>query len=233
MASCRIASGREHVADLPLPARAGVLDADYCDSCSTMFASPSASHSLLSYKIAILNYLRYAVVNVSVIAQHRVRNGAVHPDEEPVTGIKSTLISVAASILWISSLSPGDAHGAAKSARQVRTVVTTFRLHVIGRPPAHATFWVAFGPLADRWGLIQLHAAGGGTYTAAQSLPEVGRTIFAYLAGQGVLATQMGPAPGNPVVTIRRIGPVSASQVGATIVRWREPSSSHSASPNR
>jgi hypothetical protein len=157
----------------------------------------------------------------------------VHQDEEPVTGMKSTLISVAASILLIGLLSPVDAHGAANSVGQVRTVVTTFRLHVIGRPAAHATFWVAFGPLADRWGLIQLHAAGGGTYTATQSLPAVGRTIFAYLAGQGVLTTQMGRAHGNPVVTIRRIGPVSASQVGATIVSWREPSSSHRAAHNR
>jgi len=56
--------------------------------------------------------------------------------------------------------------------------VTTFRLHVIGRPPAHATFWVAFGPLADRWGLIQLHAAGGGSLQAVAVVAGDGEPLL-------------------------------------------------------
>jgi hypothetical protein len=101
--------------------------------------------------------------------------------------------------------------------------MTVFRLHVAGDLGRQASFWVAYGPLADHWGLIRLHAVGRGNYTATRHLPAEGRTLFAYLAGQGTVRTRGVVAPGNPIVAIRLIGPVSASQLGTTTVHWQVP----------
>ena|SRR5947209_4576391 len=127
------------------------------------------------------------------------------------------------SLVCLAPLCPAPVQGAVKPARPERTVLTRFRLHVLGRSVARTTFWVAYGPLADRWGLVRLHAARSGRYAAIQRLPANERTVFAYLAGSGVVATPLGPAPGNPVVTIRLVGPTSASHIGATTVQWHVP----------
>jgi hypothetical protein len=101
--------------------------------------------------------------------------------------------------------------------------MTVFRLHVGGRAASHASFWVAYGPMADHWGLIRLHTGGRGNYTAARLLPVAGDTLFAYLGGQTTVRTRGGVAPGSPIVTIRLIGPVSAAQLGTTTVQWQIP----------
>lgn len=105
------------------------------------------------------------------------------------------------------------------------TVLETFRLQISGSPETGTTFWVAYGPLAGHFGVIQLHRSAAGKYVAQQRLPARGRTVFAYLGGQGVMQTRLGVAPGNPVITIRRIGPVtlSSAQRSLPVVQWYAP----------
>jgi hypothetical protein len=62
-----------------------------------------------------------------------------------------------------------------------------------------------------------------GVYSATQTLPAQGRTTFAYLVGHGSIQTRFGPTPGDPVTTIRRIGPVSAPDLNGLMVSWAAP----------
>ena len=117
-----------------------------------------------------------------------------------------------------------DAHGAPHPAGlPAHTVLVTFRLEVTGSPAARTTFWVAYGPLAGRFGLIQLHSLGGGVYGAGRRLPMGGRTTYAYLAGQGVAHTRIGRAPGDPVIIIESFGPATALEAGRSVARWQAP----------
>ena len=102
-------------------------------------------------------------------------------------------------------------------------MVETFRLLVHGQIAPRTTFWVAYGPLADTFGIVRLHPVGQGRYTARRSLPAHGRTIVAYLAGTGSVVMPYGSAPGNPVTTIRTIGPVAVSQLNGRVVQWDAP----------
>lgn len=106
-------------------------------------------------------------------------------------------------------------------ARQVATPVT-FQLHVTGAHDPHMTFWVAYGPLDGRFGLIRLRSAGSDHYVASRVLPP-GRTVFSYIAGTGTAQTRLGPAPGAPAVTIARVGPATALRASRGIMLWRGP----------
>ena len=103
-----------------------------------------------------------------------------------------------------------------------RGAPVTFRLEVAGHPAVHATFWVAYGPLAGRFGLIQLRDRGGGLYTASATLSS-GRTIFAFLEGFGVEHTRLGDVPGAPTYTIREVGPMSVPGKPLPTIRWHVP----------
>lgn len=102
------------------------------------------------------------------------------------------------------------------------TSVSIFRLIVRGAVARDDTFWVAYGPLQDKWGIFQLHAAGANLYVGRAKLPR-GRTVFSFIQGRGVLHTRLGSVPGNPVTTIRQIGPTSAPIGDFPLVVWREP----------
>ena len=88
---------------------------------------------------------------------------------------------------------------------------------------ARTTFWVAYGPVADRFHIVQLHRSQPGLYSAARMLPVGERTTFTYLSGRGVVQTRMGPVPGDPVVTIRTTGPMTISAHQLPTVRWVAP----------
>jgi hypothetical protein len=117
---------------------------------------------------------------------------------------------------------------AARGTREIRVqptapTVQSFRLHVDGKVGPKATFWVAYGPLAGHFGLIRLRLAGPGLYAAAVRLPGSGTSEFAYLRGNGVIRTPHGAAPGNPVTTIRVLGPVTVPQSRLPTVQWQAP----------
>ncbi|HEX6507689.1 MAG TPA: hypothetical protein VF221_08675 [Chloroflexota bacterium] len=119
-------------------------------------------------------------------------------------------------VVALASLSPASAGAAGHGSAR-----TTFTLEVRGSISADATFWVAFGPLDDRWGLIQLHPAGHDLYQARVALPA-GRTAFAYLEGNGVAHSRLGSVPGDPTITIARRGPAPVSGT-LPVVRWHAP----------
>ena len=129
-------------------------------------------------------------------------------------------VTVAVCTPLVTKASSNPEHHAGRFAR---TVSVTFRLHVSGEPDLRTTYWVAYGPLAGQWGVIQLHPWGAGTYGALRALPSSGHTIFRYLAAQGTVKTRFGPAPGGRVVTIQAVGPVSAAQLSRYRVEWQAP----------
>lgn len=134
------------------------------------------------------------------------------------------LVAWIVAMLCIAAPFPAETHAStADVVPPGRTFTTVFRLHVAGHSVRGASFWVAYGPLADHWGLVRLHAVGRGTYAATRILPVEGRTVFAYLAGQGTIWTRGGNAPGSPIATIRLIGPVAATNLGTTTIQWRAP----------
>jgi hypothetical protein len=101
-------------------------------------------------------------------------------------------------------------------------MLVTFRLHVSGDIPQAMTFWLAYGPLGGRFGIVRLHRSRVGLYAASVRLP-VGRSSFAFVAGYGVIHVRFGPAPGNPVITIRRIDRCTALQAARIGVYWHVP----------
>jgi hypothetical protein len=111
----------------------------------------------------------------------------------------------------------------AASAAPPGTVATTFEVRVSGHLAPMTTFWVAYGPLNGHFGIIRLYPAADGSFRATRSLPAQGKTVFSYLVGRGVVHSRLGEVPGNPVVTIRSIGPVEASQLRPRVVRWVTP----------
>lgn len=98
---------------------------------------------------------------------------------------------------------------------------STFRLSVDGPVSPDDTFWVAYGPLAGTWGIVRLHAAGTNLFEVQVALPR-GRTVFSFIEGRGVLHTRLGAVPGNPVTTIRQVGPMSPGSTFPLVV-WHEP----------
>lgn len=100
--------------------------------------------------------------------------------------------------------------------------VSVFRLKVDGPVAPSDTFWVAFGPLRGLWGIIQLHTTGSKLYVASASLPR-GRTLFSFIQGRGIMHSRLGAVPGNPIMTIRQIGPTLASGGAFPLIVWHEP----------
>ena len=132
----------------------------------------------------------------------------------------SMTIGLALSLMAPEIASPVHAAG---GQAHVRTVAMTFRLHVVGNLDQNATYWVAYGPIDGQFGLVRLQVAGSERYQAVRRVAIGARSVFAFLEGQGTIRTRFGPAPGNPVVTIKRLGPMTVGSAGISDVRWRAP----------
>jgi|SRR5947209_17581029 len=104
-----------------------------------------------------------------------------------------------------------------------RLVTMNFRLRLETQPAAGTTFWIAYGPLAGRFGLIRLHQTGQNLYTAHANLPAAGRANFAYIAGNGTVRTRLGLEPGIPTVTIRNFDRITPGQTQLPVVTWQPP----------
>ncbi len=99
---------------------------------------------------------------------------------------------------------------------------SVFRLSVEGPVSPDDTFWVAYGPLAGTWGIIRLHARGPKLFESRVTLPR-GRTVFSFIEGRGVMHTRLGAVPGNPVTTIRQVGPATTARPAFPLVVWHVP----------
>lgn len=122
------------------------------------------------------------------------------------------------------AIQPADARARphVHAHRNAHDSLCAFHLHVSGTPDAHMTYWVAYGPLQGRFGVMQLHAVGAGQYSVQRSLPD-GTTNLTFLAGIGSVHTRAGDAPGNPVVTIRTLTFVSIQGCALPTVEWQAP----------
>ncbi len=105
----------------------------------------------------------------------------------------------------------------------VRMGMTTFRLAVAGQPARGTTYWVSYGPLAGRFGVIQLHSHGKHVYSGRANLPVDVSGTFAYLQAQGTQMVHGLPQPGGIPVVIRSMGAVTAVTVSQRIVHWSVP----------
>jgi hypothetical protein len=126
----------------------------------------------------------------------------------------------AAALLWISGV---HAASAQQQPSHHARVTTTFSLTVAGTPAKGTTFWVSHGPLAGRFGVIQLHSQGNHIYAARVALPAAGVTTFTYLAAHGTQVVHGVPQPGRNVVVIRTMDSVTASAASQQMVRWSVP----------
>lgn len=104
-----------------------------------------------------------------------------------------------------------------------RFVATDFRLHVAGHLAPGTTFWVAYGPLNGKFAILRLQSVGNGTFVRRSSLPAGARATYTYVMGHGALHTRLGQEPGNPVVTIRTLGPFTVRQAPLPTVEWHAP----------
>lgn len=103
-------------------------------------------------------------------------------------------------------------------------VPVSFRIQVAGRPQPGTTFWVAYGPTAGAFGIVQLKPQGSSMWGASKRLPADARVDLAYLAGRGVIHTRFGPAPRDPVTVIRHLPPTPVSRLRLLhTVRWTPP----------
>lgn len=91
-------------------------------------------------------------------------------------------------------------------------VRTSFRLQPDSLASQHATYWLAYGPVAGKFGLVQMHPNSAGIFVASTRLPLGARGTFYYIQGQGAIHTRAGLAPGNPVHTIGHVGPLRVSR---------------------
>jgi hypothetical protein len=130
---------------------------------------------------------------------------------------------VASALLTI-GLSASPAMASQSPARPA-VALTTFRLQVTGTSDPGATYWIAYGPLAGKFGIAQLHQRSRGVYTASLQLPTNGKSVFSYMVGHGAVHTRLGVEPGGPVLTVRQFGPTSVWPHGIPAVRWHPPAS--------
>lgn len=133
--------------------------------------------------------------------------------------MKLSIAMVAGVLLSIGAVVPGNASTMRASSRS-RTM--TFRLGVAGHPASNSTFWVAYGPLQGRFGVIRLQRVGSGEYAARTQLPRVARSYFSYIVGTGTVTTRAGIGPGDPVSTIKT-EVVTRNETLLPSVHWRVP----------
>lgn len=102
-------------------------------------------------------------------------------------------------------------------------VKTSFHLQAAADLPRATTFWVAYGPLGGKFGLIRLRSAGNGRFVGAGRFPSGARAYFSYIEGHGTMRTREGIVPGNPVHTIGHAGPLIVGRQSVPLVRLPTP----------
>lgn len=104
-----------------------------------------------------------------------------------------------------------------------QTTPVSFSVTVQARPVSGTTFWVSYGPLAGKFGIVQMHAEGAHTYGVTLNLPAQARGTFYYLTGHGRMKTRIGLVPGNPVQTFKHVGPMLISRGEVVTASWHPP----------
>lgn len=129
---------------------------------------------------------------------------------------------LALAALVLAALTPWTAHAAIRHIPQP-AAQATFRLQPPAGTSATATFWVSYGPVAGSFGLIRMHRNSQGVFVASARFPSGTRATFYYIEGRGVTSTPAGLAPGNPVRTLGREGPLSVGKQPIPLMRVAPP----------
>lgn len=106
-----------------------------------------------------------------------------------------------------------------------RTSAETFRILVNGSVSRNATFWLAYGPVAGTFGVVQLLQTSPGVYEASRTFPAGSHGVVAFLEGHGIMQTRAGKVPGNPVTVIRRTASIPLTTSAIMTVKWTAPRS--------
>lgn len=138
--------------------------------------------------------------------------------------IHSTRKVITAALLALIFLLPVSAHAEQQViGRAPRLAQVRFELQVQGIPARGATYWVAYGPIGGKFGVLRLRRMGTRMYGATHAFPAGSRGEFVYLEGTGQVRTPAGPAPGGMVVTIRRTALSSLHTGLVCSVSWSAP----------
>jgi hypothetical protein len=132
---------------------------------------------------------------------------------------RSLAVGLAASCAGISMAQADTGSG----AWHAQLAPTTFQVKVAGARASGTTLWVAYGPLAGRFGIVRMRNTGGGIYRAQLQLPRGARGQFSYIAGHGTMSSRQGIVPGNPVSTIGHVGPTIIGQSHIPMMVWHPP----------
>lgn len=120
---------------------------------------------------------------------------------------------------------PSGAHAAPEQQTAwSHTTGVVFRIHVAGQVKPGMTLWVAYGPLAGRFGVFRLQSQGGSVYHRTLQLPVGVRGEFVYVEGHGQQRTRAGLVPGGMVTTIGHVGPLIIGHATVPLLRWQPPS---------
>jgi hypothetical protein len=133
-----------------------------------------------------------------------------------IVGIAVSFVAVVGVLPW-SSL---GVSASTRAASRPRIGSVAFRLDVPGTVARNATFWVAYGPIAGRFGIVQLRPEGDGEYVGHASLPANSRGIFTYMTGTGRMHTRMGWVPRQTGIVIKTVGPTTPLRAAAMTVRF-------------
>lgn len=117
---------------------------------------------------------------------------------------------------------PWQAYAAGQPAGS-QLIRTSFHLQAAPNLPKTTTFWVAYGPLAGKFGLVRLHSVGPGRFVGSRRFPAGARADFAYIEGQGTMRTKEGIVPGNPVHTVGHVGPLVVGRQPIPLLRLAAP----------
>jgi hypothetical protein len=140
---------------------------------------------------------------------------------QPMKRLATSIAVGSAALLWTSGAHA--ANGRQQPSHRIHLSATTFTLAVAGTPEKGTTFWVSHGPLAGRFGVIQLQPQGNHTFSARVALPTSGVTTFTYLAAQGTKVVHGVPQPRGAVVVIRSMESVTATVASQQVVHWSVP----------
>ena len=135
--------------------------------------------------------------------------------------LASTLIGATVALLGTTG-----SHAATVKQQPMHTVrmgTTTFRLAVAGSPARGTTFWVSYGPLAGRFGVIELRPDGSHLFSARTVLPVDETGTFTYLEAQGTQKVHGVAQPGGIPVVIRTVGATTAAAASRQVVHWSVP----------
>lgn len=135
--------------------------------------------------------------------------------------VAAAVISVALMLLSASGSQAASLQRQPTHAVRVGTIA--LHLVVAGNPAKGTTYWVSYGPLGGRFGVVRLSSSANHLYSAQVKLPLDEPGTFTFLQAQGTEMVHGIPQPGGIPIVIRRMQAVTAVMVSQRVVHWSVP----------